>query len=141
MPQELSHLGTIVGLLPGAVKVHVGDGGDKCGGCSVKFMCKPNGDSGSIIEIPVKNSTEYTEGQHVRITLSDNKQYSATLIAMVLPCIALCLGVAIAYFAGLDEGLCALSGLFSTGLYFGILYLLRKSVNRRFLWNIEKLTN
>lgn len=138
MPQQLSHLGTVAAILPGLLKVHVGDGGEKCGGCSVKFMCKPNGESGSVIDIPVKDSSIYSPGQHVIITLDDSKQYSATLIAMVLPCIMLCLGVAAAYLAGLDEGLCAVAGLLTTAIYFGILYLLRKKLNRRFLWKIEK---
>lgn len=138
MSEELSHIGTVTAVLPGIVKVHVGDGGEKCGGCSVKFMCKPNGESGSEIDIPVKDSSLYSVGQNVKITLADKKQYSATLIAMALPCVALCLGVAAAYFAGLDEGLCALSGLLSTAIYFGILYLMRKRINNTFLWKIEQ---
>ena len=138
MPQELSHIATITAIAPGAVKVHVDDGGDKCGGCSVKFMCKPNGESGSDIEVPVKDSSIYSVGQNVMITLAATKQYSATLIALALPCVVLCLGVAAAYFAGLNEGLCALSGLLSTAIYFGILYLMRKRVNNTFLWKIEQ---
>ncbi len=137
MQQELSHAGTISDILPGIVKVHIGDDGEKCGGCSVKFMCKPNGESGSIIEIPVKDSTLYSKGQNVTITLEGSKQYSATLIAMVLPCVILCLGVGAAYLAGLDEGLCAVVGLLATAIYFGILYLLRKKLNSSFLWRIE----
>lgn len=77
--------------------------------------------------------------KEVRLFISDSKQYSATLIALVLPCIALAAGVALAALAGLDEGLSALAGLLFVSLYFIVLYMMRKRVNKKFTWTIEKL--
>lgn len=139
MTGTITHTGTVVKVTAGSVCVKVGDGADKCGGCSVKFMCKTSGDDSDIIEVPLKSSSRFVGGEQVKLTLSDNKQYSATLIALVLPCIALVLGVVAANLAGLDEGLCALSGLALTAVYFGVLYVMRRNVDRKFTWTIEKL--
>ncbi len=140
MTGTITHTGTVVKVTAGSVGVKIHDGADKCGGCSVRFMCKTSGDDDSdVINVPVKDSGRFSCGESVRLAISDRKQYSATLIALVLPCIALAAGVAIASAAGFDEGLCALSGLLLVSLYFGGLYLMRGRVNRGFSWSIEKL--
>lgn len=141
MSGQLTHIGKILSVTGNIVKVHVGESGEACGGCHVRFLCKPSGESGSDIDIPVKDGSVYSVGEHVRITMNDDKQYSATLFAMALPCVALGLGVAVGYASGLDEGLCALMGLGAVAVYFGILYLFRRRVNRKFTWNIEKTIN
>lgn len=135
----VSHMGTVVRTAAGHVYVKIHDGADKCGGCSVRFMCKTSGDDGDLIEVPLKKGECFSPGDTVMLSISDNKQYSATLIALVLPCVVLALGVALAAMAGLDEGLCALSGLASTSLYFALLYIVRRRVDGKFTWNINKL--
>lgn len=140
MTGVVTHVGTVVKVTAGSVSVKVGDCADKCGGCSAKFLCKPTGDdSGEVIEVPVGSASSWTGGERVKITLSDAKQYSATLLALVLPCVALVAGVAAAWLAGFDEGVCAMSGLLFTAAYFGVLYVMRARVSRKFIWNIEKL--
>lgn len=139
MTGTVSHMGTVVRVTAGHVFVKIHDGADKCGGCSVRFMCKTSGDDGDLIEVSVKKDAVFSSGDTVRLTISDNKQYSATLIALVLPCVALALGVVLAGMAGLDEGLCALSGLALTSLYFALLYMIRRRVAGKFTWNIDRL--
>lgn len=139
MTGVVAHLGTVVKVAADAVSVKVNDGAEKCGGCSIKFMCSTADDDSRLINVPVKSGESFDCGDRVRLFISDRKQYSATLIALVLPCVALALGVLLASVAGLDEGLSALSGLLFVSVYFGVLYLMRRRVNRKFTWTIEKL--
>ncbi len=141
MTGSIAHVGTVVKVSHDCVSVNINDGADKCGGCSIRFMCKTSGDDSDVIDVPVKEASLYKTGELVRLTIADRKQYSATLIALVIPCVVLVTGVAAAWLAGLDEGLCALSGLLASSLYFGLLYLIRKKVGSNFVWNIEKLQN
>lgn len=139
MAAEMTHTGTIAVVASDAVEVKIGDGAEKCGGCSVKFMCKPSGESGDMLRVPVKSGDGFAPGDRVRLSLAYNRQYSAALIALVFPCVVLLGGVAAGWAAGLDEGLCALCGLLLTAVYFLALFAVRKRVNRKFAWKIEKL--
>ena len=139
MTGVIAHTGTVVSTTADTVIVRIHDGADKCGGCSIKFMCNGAGDDNPRIKVPVRNGEKFACGEEVRLFISDSKQYSATLIALVLPCIALAAGVALAALAGLDEGLSALAGLLFVSIYFIVLYMMRKRVNKKFTWTIEKL--
>ena len=139
MTGVIAHTGTVVGMTADTVIVRIHDGADKCGGCSIKFMCNGADDDNPRIKVPVRHGEKFACGEEVRLFISDSKQYSATLIALVLPCIALAAGVALAALAGLDEGLSALAGLLFVSLYFIVLYMMRKRVNKKFTWTIEKL--
>lgn len=141
MTGVITHLGTVVKVTAAKVSVKITDTGDKCGGCSAKFLCKPNGDDDvEVVEVAVNGEPTFKEGEQVKLTLSDSRQYSATLLALLYPCIALGIGVAVGYVAGLDEGLCALSGLAATAVYFGALYMVRDKINRKFSWNVSPLS-
>lgn len=129
----------MTGVSDDSVTVSVGDGAENCSGCAAKILCKPIDENAPVLVIPSTAASAYTEGQRVRITLDSNKQWSATLVALVLPCVALGCGVAAASAAGLNQGLSALAGLAATGLYFGVLYLIRSRVQQHYTWKIEKL--
>lgn len=89
MTGVIAHAGTVVGTTADTVIVRIHDGADKCGGCSIKFMCNGAGDDNPRIKVPVRHGEKFACGEEVRLFISDSKQYSATLIALVLPCIAL----------------------------------------------------
>ncbi len=139
MTDRIMHIATVTAVSNDSVTVSVGDGSENCSGCAAKLLCKPVDENAPVLVIPSAAASTYTEGQRVRITLDNSKQWSATLVALVLPCVALGCGVAAASAAGLNQGLSALAGLATTGLYFGILYMIRSKVQQHYTWKIEKL--
>lgn len=78
MTGVVAHLGTVVKVAADAVSVKVNDGAEKCGGCSIKFMCSTADDDSRLINVPVKSGESFDCGDRVKLFISDRKQYSAT---------------------------------------------------------------
>lgn len=138
---RLIHYGIVEACGPASVKVRLTDtGGDKCGGCSAKFLCKPGDDPDApVLDVASPDSAAWKPGERVRLTLADSRRWGAMTVGLLLPCVALMAGVGAGYLLDLDEGLCALLGLGTTALYFGGLYLMRRRVDAGFSWHIEKI--
>ncbi|MBP5644990.1 MAG: SoxR reducing system RseC family protein [Bacteroidales bacterium] len=129
--QQVTHRGTVVSAAPGEVRVRILRLSG-CASCAAHARCGLSEQKETIITVPTDRWQEYHEGDAVTVAVGSGRGMMAVAIAYVLPAVLLLAVFVLCHAAGLSEPLSALVTLGAVALYMGILYLLRRNVNRRF---------
>lgn len=139
MSCEIKHTGTVVAVESKAVTVRV-EQYAACAGCASKGACTLSSEKKDrLIAVKHPQPTLFVVGEKVHLVSTQNKIYTAVLIAYVLPLIGL-MAVVIGCVTWLNnETYAALLGLAFCGIYALILYFLPKKWTNKLQIEITKI--
>lgn len=139
MSCEIKHTGTVVAVESKSVTVRV-EQYAACAGCASKGACTLSSEKKDrLIAVKHPQPTLFVVGEKVHLVSTQNKIYTAVLIAYVLPLIGL-MAVVIGCVTWLNnETLAALLGLAFCGIYALILYFLPKKWTNKLQIEITKI--
>lgn len=137
MSETIEHPGNIIRTESDRVFVSIYSK-SVCSKCDVRGSCNSlSGTSEKIFEINVKENHNYQIGQKVRLSISAQTGNRSVFIAYILPLILLISGMIVSDSLFHKDGMTAMTGLSILTIYFIILYLFRKRLNRSFKISIE----
>lgn len=111
-----------------------------CSGCHAQAMCSASEQKDKIIEVPDR-SGQFSVNEEVVLTGETRLGMEAVVLAFVIPLVIVVAMVAIGFSLGWDESLSGLIGLTLLIPYYGLLYLLRDRLKRRFVFTLRKLNS
>ena len=110
-----------------------------CSGCKVKSMCSSAESKEKTVDVQTFNASDFKVGEEVMVYAGLSMGRTAVIIAFVIPLIIMVLWlVAAIKLLKLDELSAIGSDLMLLGLYYVILSMNRKRINRRFTFTIAK---
>jgi positive regulator of sigma E activity len=139
MSCQIKHIGTVAAVKDDAVMVHV-EQYAACAGCASKGACTLSSEKKDrLMAVKHPQPALFVVGEKVHLVSTQNKIYTAVLIAYVLPLIGL-MAVVIGCVTWLNnETLAALLGLAFCGIYALILYFLPKKWTNKLQIEITKI--
>lgn len=109
-----------------------------CAHCTAAKFCTAAESREHLLEVPVSVGHSYTPGQEVSLLAQSYLGWEAIVWAFVLPLLLFVGGVILLYSVlGLPDWCAALGAAGGLCLYGGLLYLLRKQMSRRFVFELE----
>jgi sigma-E factor negative regulatory protein RseC len=136
---RISHRGTVVEKNGQTVRVKI-TRSDACGHCAAQRGCQMLNTTERIIEVPAdRQSCNFEVGETVLVHMQTHSGLKAVFYAYLLPILLMMACVSLMYAMHCGEGLIALTAIGSIVLYYLLLYLFRRRINRKFSFKIEKL--
>lgn len=108
-----------------------------CSGCHAKSMCTASDSKEKIIEV-TDYSGKFNVNDTVIVCGESSLGLQAVLFAFVTPLIIIVLTIAIGTNLQLAETESALLGLFAVVPYYGILYMCRNKLKKKFVFTLKK---
>jgi len=109
-----------------------------CASCQIKGSCSISDTKVKSVWIEMADTTGYQAGQKVTIEMRQSMGTWAVLLGYVFPFVVLLAGLIVFIEAGLDQGLAGLMALGMLVPYYGLLYLMRNSLSKRFQYTLHK---
>lgn len=109
-----------------------------CSGCHAKAMCAASEQKDKIIEI-ADRSGQYQPGEKVRICGRSSLGLQAVFLAFVVPIFLILAALAAASQWKWTDTAASVTCLILLAAYYGLLYLLRDRLKKRFTFTVEKL--
>ncbi|MEM5948622.1 SoxR reducing system RseC family protein [Spirochaetia bacterium 38H-sp] len=134
---KLSHVAKVVSIEGDKIRISMYRSG-MCAHCAAKGACSVM-DSNEQ-EMLVKNPGNLRVGDMVKLVISSSTGWKAMIVAFVVPFLLMFAGILIASSLGASEGVSAVAGLGSLALYYAILALFKKRIDRTFSVKIEKIS-
>lgn len=131
---EINHEGTVTKNNGDSVIVTISST-SACSGCHAKGTCSMPGSEEKMIEI--KGSYNVRPGDQVNVVMNQSMGFKALVFGYVLPffvVIITLLSLVASGFSELTSGLVSVAVL---GPYYFTLYLLRKSIEKKFIFSIK----
>lgn len=137
MASKVEHSGVVIGIEGHFVNVALNED-VSCEGCKIKSICGRDADK-RVLSIYCDNFTLFSLGDHVNVLVSSAYTLRATLFLNIIPMV-LMLGVILSSnFWTTSELYAALSALGVMVLYFFVLFLFRKRLERQIIYEIIKI--
>ncbi len=133
--KDITHRGTVVALSRNRVIIAIDNNGG-CAGCSISAFCRIDGDK---IEVKTNNAQNYVIGDKVKLSIAEKSQVNALWWGIVFPCMLLIASIVGCVAFGISETMAIIVGLLVCGAYYGIMYLMRKSIDKTMQWSIDKI--
>lgn len=134
---RIEHSGVVVRVDVGRVYVEIIAQG-ACGGCSARQACGLGESEHKIVEILTPDAATYRVGGTVTVCVTKHVGMTAVLLAYVIPFVVM-VGVIVAgHLLAVAEGLTAMLGLGSVILYFGIIGLNRRKIEKKIHFTLFK---
>ncbi|MDR3140130.1 MAG: SoxR reducing system RseC family protein [Tannerellaceae bacterium] len=111
-----------------------------CAGCHAKLMCMAADNKEKVIEIP-DSSGLYHVNEPVIVCGQSSMGMEAVFLAFVLPLLLVVSAIIFGTCNKWNDGLSALGGLLILLPYYGILYLTRDKLKKRFIFTLTKTEN
>ena len=108
-----------------------------CSGCHAKSMCTASDSKEKIIEV-TDYSGKFNVNDTVIVCGESSLGLQAVLFAFVTPLIIIVLTIALGTNLQLAETESALLGLFAVVPYYGILYMCRNKLKKKFVFTLKK---
>ena len=128
------HSGIVIKSENGIVSVKI-ESLSACATCESHGSCGFAEKKDKVIDVRTPNWGIYQQGDRVVVSITETLGMKAVWIAYILPAI-LDLILFVILYRFLSELACALIALAFIGLYFGILYLFRKKLDRKFSFSL-----
>lgn len=110
-----------------------------CSGCKVKSMCSSAESKEKTVDVTTSDASNYKVGEEVMVYAGLSTGRTAVLLAFVIPLILMVVGLVVTVkFMGLSEPVSILISLLLVGIYYLVLGLNRKRIDRRFQFFIAK---
>jgi len=129
MNQIIEHRGTIERIEDDYVLVRILQA-SACSSCQAAKLCRSSESKEKLIEVPKPVGVKLEEGQSVDIIGSTAQGLKAVWWAYTFPLILLVLALFLCIYLTGHEGLGALMALAVLAVYFFLLYLFRKKLNK-----------
>lgn len=136
MKDSIKHIGEVVSISDQIIAVSIIQN-SACADCHAKTACSISDSKEKIIEIPNRYPS-VEKGQKVVIEGKTTMGMKAVLYAFVLPLILLFLVLILTLYIKGDEGLAALLAITSLGIYCFVLFLLRDTFKKKFIFEIVR---
>lgn len=133
--ETISHEGVVVRTTgKGSADVEI-LAGSACSGCHVKSACSLGNTEVKIIN--VKSDADLNPGDKVTVTMELSQGFRALMIGYVIPFLVLMAAFIAFTVAGAGELVSALTSFAAVGIYYFIVWLLRKKVEEKFEFKIK----
>jgi len=109
-----------------------------CASCQIKGSCSISDTKVKSVWIEIADTTGYQAGEKVTIEMRQSMGIWAVLLGYVFPFAVLLTGLIVFIETGLDQGLAGLLALGMLVPYYGLLYLMRNSLSKRFQYILHK---
>ena len=137
MRQSIQHRGRVEGVEGDRVFVVV-DRETACSGCHAKGVCGTSGTK-RVIEVQAPRAAEFSVGESVVVALLHRAMGVASVVlGYVVPLILLVSLLIGAKALGAEDGVAAMITLAGIALYYVLLYLLRRRIERNIEFTIIK---
>ena len=139
MRQDIvSHIGTVTKVTEESVSASFNKG-EACGNCHAKAICE--GGKGQLITVEVarKEGSDFKPGQKVNVSLSAKAASKSVMLAYVYPLILLFAVMAAVIFTTGNQDAGCLAALATLPVYYTLLYMFRKRVNKKIEFAITEI--
>lgn len=137
MSENINHTGVIEKIADGIVYVRIIQQ-SACGVCEARKMCITFESKKKIVEVP-DNTGRYQINEEVELCGRSSMGLEAVLIAFVLPMIILIGAVAFGSAVHWEETTSGLVAILLLVPYYGILYMFREKLKKKFVFTLRKL--
>ncbi|MBP9482431.1 MAG: SoxR reducing system RseC family protein [Parabacteroides sp.] len=136
MSESIDHMGIIEKIDGNLISVKIVQQ-SACSGCHAKSMCTASDSKEKIIEV-TDYSGKFNVNDTVIVCGESSLGLQAVLFAFVTPLIIIVLTIALGTNLQLAETESALLGLFAVVPYYGILYMCRNKLKKKFVFTLKK---
>ncbi|MBP8760297.1 MAG: SoxR reducing system RseC family protein [Parabacteroides sp.] len=136
MSESIDHMGIIEKIDGNLISVKIVQQ-SACSGCHAKSMCTASDSKEKIIEV-TDYSGKFNVNDTVIVCGESSLGLQAVLFAFVIPLIIIVLTIALGTNLQLAETESALLGLFAVVPYYGILYMCRNKLKKKFVFTLKK---
>ncbi len=113
-----------------------------CASCRAKSVCGMDESQERVVSVTdAALSREVSVGEEVVVAITEEVGIKAVAYSYLLPLLVLTVVMVATTMMGLGEGIAALSSIGACAVYYVVLYLLRRRVEREIKFKIEKLTD
>lgn len=137
MEGSINHTGVVEKIDSHSVFVRITQQ-SACSGCHAKHMCSASEQKDKLIEVP-DHTGLYHLHEEVMICGKSSMGLQAVFIAFVLPLLFVIALIACGIQMNWDESVSGLIGLSCLIPYYGVLYLLRNRLKKKFVFTLKKL--
>lgn len=137
MSESIHHKGVVERIEGGVVYVRIVQQ-SACAGCHAQAMCSAADKKDKIIEVPDHSAT-FREQEEVWIEGQSSMGLKAVFLAFVVPLILLLAAIIAGSALRWEETASGLTSLMLLCFYYGILYLRRDKLKKRFIFTLKKL--
>jgi len=134
--ERIEHEGVVVKITTDTIFVNI-ESTSACSTCQAQGSCAVSEREDKLMELP-NSGLPLSIGEKVNLIISSNSALKSVFWAYVMPVILLLVGLA-TLTSSFSEGVSALMTLLLIGIYYLILFLFRRSLERKFQIVIEKL--
>lgn len=110
-----------------------------CGSCQAKGGCGMAELEDKQLVIPNDGTHTYKKGDRVNVVMNTRTGLKSVLFAYVIPVILLLIGLFTFNGIGLNEGLSAIIALATIAIYYIILFVFRKVLDKKIVMTIESI--
>ncbi len=110
-----------------------------CSSCEASKMCNSSESKEKLVDIVSPEAFSYRAGEEVLLTGSMEMGLTAVFWAYGAPLLLLMVVLLVALQVTVDEPLAALMALVSLAVYYGVLYLYKNRLTRKFSFTIKHI--
>lgn len=137
MTRAIEHIATVERVGNGVVVVEL-TAQSACATCHARAACGMGESTRKRIEVATPDASAYLPGERVVVSVERNMGMTAVLWAYVVPIVVLLGVLASVSLAGGGDGAAALASLVAVGLYYAVLYLFRRRLEKKIHFKIHK---
>lgn len=137
MSESIQHTGIIQEIRGNLIFIKIVQQ-SACAGCHAKTMCAASESKERLIEI-TDNTGTFHVNETVELYGKNSLGLQAVFLAFVIPVIIVLAVVAIGTSCQWNETACGIAGISLLIPYYGILYLLRNKLKKKFVFTLKKL--
>lgn len=137
MSKDIKHIGTITEIVNGTATVEFVSK-SACASCHAKMACGVSDESIKVIQVTLPQEVNFSVGETVNILLRSVLGMKAVLLGYVIPLAVLLIILVSLQRLGMNDLYSGLVSLGAVGIYYFILFLFRKRLNREYEFVIEK---
>lgn len=137
MAQTITHRGTVKSVDGKHISVEIAQA-SACSACVAKKLCNSSESKDKLVDVVCDEATTYSVGEDVLLTGSLEMGLKAVWWAYIAPLLLLVAVLLVAGASG-NEPVAALSALAVLAVYYGLLYLNRGRLTRKFSFTIKHI--
>ena len=134
---KISHLGRVVEITPEFTSVEI-ISESACSACHAASLCGLSEFTRKAVQVPSRGWDNYKVGEEVEVLLRASMGHKAVWIAYVAPLAVLVTVLLSVLGLGAGELVAALAAFASTAVYYLVIYLLRDTLRREYVFEIAK---
>lgn len=136
MTSQLTHNGIVLSVNGNSLTVRITDM-DGCNTCAARVLCHTADSDDGKIKVTTDTPARYNPGDKVTVTISGKAQSAAIWLSIAIPCIILLVVTGVVFVYGSSQGWAALAGIGAVAIYYLSLYLSRKHLRQKWMWEIK----